>query len=164
MGITVVLDNLRSCENVGSILRTCDGLGVKTVICCGTTPYPILAADSRLPHVANSAHKKIAKTALGAQDTITVVHHDSTAEYLGTVRSPIWCLEQNKSSVSLIDVHNLPDTICMVVGNEPNGISEDVLKMANCVVEIPMVGHKESFNVSVSAAICLWHLLNLAKL
>lgn len=161
--ITLVLDNIRSAHNVGSMLRTVDGLGIKKVILCGITPYPRGSKhDSRLPHVANKAHTMIAKTALGAENTVSWRYHDTTQQALRELSKThhIVCLEQTNDSIALDTFSNNPDIekIALVVGTEVTGIDESVLALADTIIDIPMKGTKESFNVSVAAAIAMYEL------
>lgn len=157
--LVVILDNIRSTHNVGSILRTCDGLGVKRVITCGTTPYPNLANDDRLPHVSLRAHKQIAKTALGAENTVEVEHFDSTKEAIDKLRTlgyEVWAVEQTSKSVDLDDLSVVPNKLAIIFGNEVGGV--DTSLNYDQALEIRMKGQKESFNVSVSAGIVIYRL------
>src|SRR3982751_1410635 len=95
--LTLVLDNLRSAHNVGAILRTCDATGVKCVLACGTTPYPRLENDVRDPVVIRRNMREIGKTALGAEQTVNIEHHDETLAAITHLRSKsctIFGLEQ----------------------------------------------------------------------
>ena len=159
MSITVVLDNIRSAYNVGSIARTCDGLGVEGIITYGITPHPLLPNDQRLPHISAKATRSIAKTALGAEQTIT--HHAQSLEQLLPLIDsvPIVCLEQTKQSQPLRQFRP-SGSIALVVGNEINGVSVELLEIASTQLYIPMRGQKESFNVAVATAIALYDLLN----
>ncbi len=166
--IYLLLDNVRSTQNVGSILRTADGLGIDSVYLCGYTPYPIMpeGTDSRLPHLAASINRRIHKTALGAELTQRWYNNDSTVETISKLRDRttiIAALEQSSRSVDLRSYRPDPQTnnLCLIVGNELDGISEDILKMCDICLEIKMSGAKESFNVSVAAAIALYQLKNM---
>lgn len=161
--IVIVLDNIRSAHNVGSILRTADGLGVKKVIMCGITPHPISdTEDDRLPHIAKNAHKMISKTALGAEDSVEweYIHDTHQAIEELKLRHHIVCLEQSPASVVINDFvsGDVPENIALVLGPEVTGISESVLSAADTIVEIPMHGKKESLNVSIAAAIAMYEL------
>ena len=157
--IVVIAHDLRSNHNVGSILRTCDGLGVTKFVATGTTPFPRLKNDTRLPHIIDRATSQIGKTALGAEQTISVESSEIN-KIIKDLRSngySIYALEQADGSQNLRSfIPCLP--FALVVGNEPNGLSDQVLELCDKVVEIPMQGNKESFNVSVACGIALWQL------
>lgn len=160
--IIVILDNIRSTHNVGSILRSCDGFGVSTLYACGYTPYPTLKNDSRLPHERNKLHSAIAKTALGAEETVEVIPAQSIEDLLPRLKSEgftIAALEQAKSSISL-PTYVCPDKLALIVGNEVSGINTTILGHCNVILEIPMIGAKESFNASVATAVALYQLTN----
>ncbi len=157
--ITLVLDNLRSCQNVGSILRTCDGLGVSSVVCIGTSPYPRVKDDERLPHMADRQTKQIAKSSLGAETTVKVLYYPSIDDYLAAYHNVNRvALEQTDSSVGLSS-YKLTADIHLVVGNEVNGVSKKLLDESAHYVEISMQGKKESLNVAVATGIALHQLL-----
>ena len=163
--MVIVLDNLRSCHNVGSILRTADGFGCQDVIFIGTTPYPQLADDQRLPHAAQRQTKMIAKTALGAEATINGQCFSNAQSWLATVDSGlIVSLEQTPDSQSLFDYLPKTKVDYLVVGSEINGIDSLILKNSHQKIKIPMSGRKESFNVAVAAGIALYHLNYLKKI
>jgi 23S rRNA (guanosine2251-2'-O)-methyltransferase len=165
MATVVVLDNIRSVHNVGSILRTCDGFGVKTIYACGITPHPLQPNDQRLPHVTEKLEREFHKTALGAEKTVSVIYETSvikTLEKLSSSGFRVIAIEQNERS---IDVSNITttDKVALVLGNEVSGISLDVLRYCDDVAEITMTGSKESFNVSVAAGIALYALAEGSK-
>lgn len=158
--IILIAHNLRSAHNVGSLLRTADGLGVERVYLTGYTPYPEAQDDARLPHIAQKVDKQIAKTALGAEKTARWQHHDDIIEVLDRLKSQkfdIIALEQAQDSIKL-PVYNPPDRSAIIVGREVEGIEPDVLELCDDIVEIPMSGQKESFNVAVAAAVALYHM------
>jgi len=157
--ITLILDNLRSCHNVGSILRTADGFGVKHVVMVGTTPYPELQDDTRLPHQRRKQTAQIAKTALGAEQKPIYSYVSDYEELLQLIGNlPIYSLEQTNSSVELgMDIKH-PE-FALVVGNEVSGVSPILIDASISTLEIPMAGQKESFNVSVATGIALYALL-----
>lgn len=159
--VIVIAHDLRSNYNVGSILRTCDGLGVAKFVATGTTPFPRLKNDDRLPHVSKRADEQIAKTALGAEQSVKIQHGDifELINELKTQGIAIYGLEQANSSVSLSDFKPAGN-FALIVGSEPVGINAKILTLCDQIIEIPMKGKKESFNVSVAAAIALWHLTN----
>lgn len=160
MSLLLVLDNIRSAYNVGSILRTADAVGVERVICIGTTPYPALSQDSRPGHVTARNTKEIAKTALGAEQTISISYEPelrATLEMLKNTGVTIIALEQSGKSTNLFDF-TYKEPIALVIGNEINGVHPDNLALADHILEIPMSGTKESLNVAVATGIALYQL------
>lgn len=155
--ITLLLHNIRSTHNVGSIFRTAEGFGVKRIILTGYTPYPISTNDSRLPHLAQKIHKQINKTALGAESSVPFEYHDSLYKWLDKNTLPLIALEQDPTSTLLTDF-DAPDEFVLVLGEEVNGIPGELLSCCSSIIEIPMKGKKESFNVSVAAGIALFAL------
>jgi len=160
--LIIVAHNLRSIYNAGSILRTCDGLGVEKFIATGTTPYPN-ASDTQLPHVVKRINAQISKTALGAEESVDTSHGE-IEEIINTLKHndfKIYALEQSTESINLRNFVKPIDTkIALIVGNENEGIASDILQRADEILEIPMVGTKESFNVASATAIALWQLTN----
>lgn len=159
--ITLVLENLRSIHNVGSVLRTCDGLGVENVIYIGTTPFPRLTNDPRLPFQADKQTTQLHKTALGAEKTIHGTYFPDTKSFLHSRRRTdiLVSLEQTEQSKELSVAEFNADHIFLVVGNEVDGVSHEILNVSQTVLEIPMHGKKESLNVEVATAICIYQLL-----
>ncbi len=139
-------------------MRTCDGLGIGELWVSGYTPYPKIEDDDRLPHVSRRATKQIAKTALGAQGSVRVVHFnniDELAKHAKTLNLELVAIEQTPSSINLNQFH--PRTsVGLVFGNEIDGLDSSILKLCQQIVEVPMKGQKESFNVSVVAGIVLY--------
>ena len=157
--IIVIAHNLRSAHNVGSLLRTADGLGIDRVYLTGYSPFPIGRSDKRLPHIARKAHKQISKTALGAEGSIKWEHYseiESVIEKLKKKDYYIVALEQTSSSVSL-QKFKPSSKIALIIGREVEGIEPAILKMSDNSVEIPMLGKKESLNVVQAAAIAMYH-------
>ena len=157
---TLILENLRSAHNVGSILRTANATGVKHIICTGFTPYPRVENDSRDPVVINRNMREIAKTALGAERLRNVEHYDDALAAIDDLRANGWTiigLEQSPSAVDLL-TFSPPKKCAIVVGNEVDGISESTLSVCDAVIEIPQRGTKESLNVAVATGIALYHL------
>ena len=156
--IVLVAHNIRSTHNVGAFLRTCDGFGVRKLIFSGYTPYPTIEDDTRLPHFADKITRQIHKTALGAEITVPFEHHEfPPIDALKAEGYTIVGLEQDARSVMLPD-YSVPDKIALLLGNEIDGIYPEYRDLCDALVEIPMQGHKESFNVSVAAGIALYHL------
>jgi 23S rRNA (guanosine2251-2'-O)-methyltransferase len=158
----LVAHNVRSAHNVGSLLRTADACGINQVLTTGYTPYPRIPNDTRLPFVVDKLTRQIAKTALGAERTITCTHHDTLQEAVIQLRSisqliHIYALEQSSQAVSLPKV-TATFPCGLIVGNEVEGLVDEELQLADTVLEIPMLGQKESLNVSVAAGIALYEL------
>jgi 23S rRNA (guanosine2251-2'-O)-methyltransferase len=143
----VVLDNIRSAYNVGSIIRTCDALGIKEIYLCGLTP----GCDS----------KRVLKTSLGAENNVLCTYFPSTktaCEVLAKDKYRLIALELTKGSMC-IDKIEATEPFALIVGNEVSGVSEDILLLSSSVVHIPMKGTKESLNVSVAFGIAAYTLL-----
>ena len=155
--ITLVLHNIRSTHNVGAIFRTAEGFGVTKIICSGYTPYPLLENDVRLPHIAHKLTAQIHKTALGAESMVPFSYYETIEEWIKSYEFPIIALEQTVNSIQL-EQFKAPDTFALLLGEEVQGIDENILGLCSNAVEIPMVGKKESFNVSVANGIALYQL------
>lgn len=156
--IIVIAHNIRSTHNVGAIFRTCEGFGVKQIILSGYTPYPKIPQDSRLPHIAEKLTAQVHKTALGAETMVPFVY--SEAPDIARLRADgyrIVGLEQDVRSVVLSDYHP-PRKIALLLGEEVEGITDELRQACDNLIEIPMHGKKESFNVSVAAGIALYAL------
>lgn len=156
--IIVIAHNIRSTHNVGSIFRTSEGFGVAKIILSGYTPYPSTASDTRLPHIANKLTAQIHKTALDAE-TIVPFEYQETPD-LHTLRAQgyrIVGLEQDDRSCMLAE-YKTPDKVALLIGEEVEGITPEMRMLCDDLIEIPMVGRKESFNVSVATGIALYSL------
>lgn len=161
--IIVIAHNIRSTHNVGSIFRTCEGFGVEKIILSGYTPYPAFPGDTRLPHIARKLTDQIHKTALGAEAMVPFEYHETLD--LGTpdlAEYRIVGLEQDERSVLLSEYHS-PEKIALLLGEEVHGITPELLARCDDIVEIPMQGQKESFNVSVATGIALYGLTTSAR-
>lgn len=166
MKLRLIVHNVRSSHNVGSLLRSAEGLGLERVHLSGYTPYPSIPGDERLPHLAAHLTRMIHKTALGAEitqpwqhdpDTITLIEQLQQQGYL------VIALEQTEEAVALPRLKlNANARVALLVGSEVGGLDTAVLKATDQVVEIPMFGRKESYNVAVAAAIGLYHLRFMA--
>lgn len=160
--IVLIAHNLRSCHNVGSLLRTAEGLGVQTVLLSGYTPYPLLPegkVDTRLPHEARKLHRQIQKTALDAETSQPWQRVEDITGTIQTLKDDgymVAAIEQSSQSISLPSF-SPPQNIALLVGREVEGIEPEVLAMTDTVLEIPMFGSKESFNVVQAAAMSLYH-------
>ncbi|MBR2855667.1 TrmH family RNA methyltransferase [Candidatus Saccharibacteria bacterium] len=166
MEIILILDNIRSCYNVGAILRTAEGFGVSHVILSGYTPR--VHDGSLLPHLREKLDREIHKTALGAEDILDIRSCDDILSEVEILRKQGWQvvgLENNietEKIVSLSDkkfAERLSDKVVLVLGEEVHGISEEMRERIELFLEIPMRGQKESFNVSVAAGIALFALV-----
>ena len=158
--VILIAHNVRSTHNVGSLLRTADGLGIEKVYLTGYTPYPHRESDDRLPHLARKIDAQIHKTALDAEHLVSWEHSQELTPIIEKLRSEdfqIAALEQAPNSVKSTTFH-APDRIALIVGREVEGIEPEVLTMCDVVIEIPMQGKKESFNVAAAAAMMLYQL------
>lgn len=156
--IVVIAHNIRSTHNIGSIFRTCEGFGVSKIILSGYSPYPSLPFDERLPHVSIKQSEQIHKTALGAEKMVPFCHQ--TVPDLKSLRASgfrIVGLEQDKSSIMLPE-YKQGNNIALLLGEEVMGLTPELRAYCDDLIEIPMKGKKESFNVSVAAGIALYHL------
>ena len=144
--ISILLDDVRSMANVGSIFRTADCFLVDTIYICGISPQP--------------PHREIEKTALGATNSVDWQYHESAEELVLKLKGEgfqIICIEQVKQSVNLLAFN--PDSskkYVLILGNEVFGVKQELLETANTVIEIPQFGTKHSFNVAITGAIVLW--------
>lgn len=159
----VVLDNIRSCYNVGAILRTCEGFGVERVVLSGYTPR--VHDVSLLPHLREKLDREIHKTALGAEDMLDIYSCGDILSELTTLKKQGWQivgLENNISSDKLVNLADerlpgiLSDKVVLILGEEVHGIDYALHDIIDLFVEIPMKGQKESFNVSVAAGIAIY--------
>lgn len=151
--VSVVLDNIRSALNVGSIFRSCDAFAVEALYLCGITARP--------------PHKEINKTAIGATESIKWEYRPDTKSCLEELRKDhtLIGVEQTDESISL-DKFRLPEDaarIALVFGNEVDGISEDCLPKLDYAVEVPQFGTKHSINVAVCAGIVIWDFISLFR-
>jgi len=146
--VEALLDNIRSIYNVGSMMRTADGAGLRHVHVCGITPPP--------------DHPKVAKTALGAEQTVGWTQSGNgldTAVTLQQQGSQLWALEGAPGAEPLLETAVPPDTpIVLIVGNEIAGVDPGILAVCDKVLYIPMQGVKESLNVASAFAIATYHL------
>lgn len=156
--IIVIAHNIRSTHNVGAIFRTAEGFGIKKIILSGYTPYPKTLKDTRLPHIAEKLTSQIHKTALGAEEIVDFEYVESPPlSELKDAGYRIIALEQAEKSITLPNYH-APQKVALLLGEEVHGIEPELLALCEDIIEIPMVGKKESFNVSVATGIALYHL------
>ena len=156
--IVLLLHNIRSTHNVGSIFRTAEGFGVSKIILSGYTPYPTIAGDTRLPHIREKLTAQIHKTALGAEAMVPFTYTDQPdIASLKRAGYRIVAVEQAPHSITLSS-YQPPEKLVLLLGEEVHGIPPELLAQADDVIEIPMVGQKESFNVSVAGAVAMYEL------
>lgn len=170
MKLIVVLHNIRSCYNVGAILRTAEGFGVDKVFLSGYTPR--VHDNNLLPHLKEKLDKEIHKTALGAEDLLDIYSSGDIFFDLKKYQEQGWQivgLENNLEKVKLVQLDDeklsplLSDKIILILGEEVNGIDYSLYDIIDLFVEIPMKGKKESFNVSVAAGIAMYVFSSLKK-
>ncbi|MCS7317888.1 MAG: TrmH family RNA methyltransferase [Candidatus Dojkabacteria bacterium] len=150
--IIVILDNIRSALNVGSIIRTCDGAGVKTIISVGITP--------------TREHIKVRKTAIGAENFVKniYINNENIIAYITNLKKTHKVISIEKTDNSLpYDLNYIEkyQNIAFVFGNEISGINPKIIEISDYVFELPMLGVKNSLNVAVTAGIVLYHKLLL---
>ncbi len=153
--VEILLHDIRSTHNVGSIFRTCDALGISKIYISGYTPTPTDKFDR--------ARKDIAKVALGAEKSIPWEYVKSPLALIKKLKKnkySIIALEQSKDSIDYKKI-KIEKPMLFVVGNEVTGIDSKILSLADNIVEIPMKGKKESLNVSVAFGVALFRLLNI---
>jgi len=146
--VVLILDNIRSMHNVGSAFRTADAFAAEALYLCGYTPQP--------------PHRDIHKTALGATETVHWKHFANTVDAVQNAKEQgykIFAVEQAHDSAMLHDFRWNGDPVALVLGNEVTGVSEEVLSLADGVIEIPQFGSKHSLNISVSLGVVLWELV-----
>jgi len=143
----VICDNIRSLENIGSIFRTSDALGVSKIFLCGISGKP--------------PHHKISKTALGAEETIPFEYCRQTGRLIDRLKKDkiqIVALEQDKKAISY-EKFKPKFPLALIVGNEVKGVSKKILQKADKIIFLPMAGKKESLNVSVSFGVAGYQLI-----
>jgi len=149
----IILDNIRSLNNIGSVFRTADGFLIEGVYLCGITATP--------------PHKDIRKTALGATDSVYWKYFKKTADAIKQLRDEgykIISIEQTDESIMLHEFSvQEGESYALVFGHEMKGVDQSVIDESDSCIEIPQFGTKHSFNISVSAGIVLWDLINKLK-
>ena len=147
--VTVVLDNIRSCNNIGSVFRTSDALLIEKIVLCGITATP--------------PNKEIHKTALDAEMSVPWEYSEETETAVQALKAAgylIYAVEQVESSIPLPDFRpEKNQKLALVFGNEVKGVQQSVVDLCDGAIEIPQYGTKHSFNVSVSAGIVLWDVV-----
>jgi len=153
MPLVVVLDNVRSCNNIGSFFRTSDALLIDSIYLCGITATP--------------PNKEIHKTALDAEKTVSWKYFEHTEDAVADLKSKgftVYAIEQIDKSIMLPEFQpEAGEKIALVFGNEVKGVQQKIVDLCDGAIEIPQFGTKHSFNVSVSAGIVLWDLFKKMK-
>lgn len=152
-----VLDNLRSVYNVGSIFRTANAAGIEKIILCGTTPTPLDKKGVR--------RSDFAKVALGAEETIVWEYYEDTKSILEILRKDgvyVVAFEQDSKAVDykVVNIEG-KESVAFVIGPEVTGITRDVLDTCDVIAEIPMLGTKESLNVTIAFGIGVYRIIGL---
>ncbi|MEJ7769924.1 MAG: RNA methyltransferase [Chitinophagaceae bacterium] len=146
--LVVILDNIRSMHNVGSVFRTADAFLIEAIYLCGYTPQP--------------PHRDINKTALGATETVTWQYFPATTDAIRLLKDKayaVYAIEQAENSIPLqLSTSGSSDGMAVIFGNEVEGVGNEVLALCDGCIEIPQSGMKHSLNVSVAAGIVLWQL------
>lgn len=146
--VMIVLDNIRSMHNVGSVFRTADAFLAEGICLCGYTPQP--------------PHRDIHKTALGATETVDWFYFATTVEAVQALKAKgyrIFAVEQVEGSISLERFSAADEKVAVVFGNEVEGVDQDVIALCDGCIEIPQLGMKHSLNISVAAGIVLWEMV-----
>jgi 23S rRNA (guanosine2251-2'-O)-methyltransferase len=145
--VILVLDNVRSMNNVGSVFRTSDAFAIEEILLCGYTPQP--------------PHRDIQKTALGATETVAWQHFETTQlalDYLHQKNIITCAIEQVHDSISLEKFEiNKTETYALILGNEVEGVDQNIINNCKHIIEIPQGGSKHSLNISVTAGVVAWH-------
>ncbi len=156
--IVILAHNIRSTHNIGAIFRTAEGFGIKKIILSGYSPYPSISNDTRLPHIREKITEQIHKTALDAEKLVPFEYNENlNLQYWKNNNYKIIALEQSDDSID-IRKYTAPDKIALLLGEEVHGIPQETLSEVDDIIEIPMYGKKESFNVSIAAGIAMYKL------
>lgn len=151
--LIVILDNIRSLNNIGSVFRTSDAFLIEKIYLCGITAQP--------------PHKEIHKTALGATDAVDWAYAENTEELVQQLKSEhvqILSVEQAENSSSLQSFYPVDDVkYAVIFGNEVKGVSQEVVNISDHCIEIPQFGTKHSLNIAVSCGIVLWDIFSKIK-
>ena len=150
--LTIILDNIRSMNNIGSVFRTSDAFRIEQIILCGITARP--------------PHKDIQKTALGATESVPWSYIETTKEAVEKLKKEgykIAAVEQAEQSIMLDEYSLGSEKLALIFGNEVNGVEDEVMGLVDECIEIPQFGTKHSLNISVSTAVVAWHIFNLFK-
>jgi len=151
--VYVVLNSIRSSYNVGSIFRTSDGTMIEKLYLCGYTPFP--------------PNKQVLKTALGATESVKWEHVDDAVELVKKLKSDgikICALEQTNKNIPYYNVNSNNFPLCLIVGNEITGVSQDLIDLCDFSIDIPQYGIKQSLNVAVAYGIAIFELRKIFDL
>ena len=158
--IILVLKDIRSIHNVGSILRTAEALGIKDIVYSGYTPYPEIENDSRILHLKKKIASTINKTSLDAEYNLNQQLISDLPAFLYSKKTEgfvVASLEQDSRSINIKEFDNKSNLV-LILGNEVNGVDKDILNLSDFILEIPLIGKKESLNVVQATAIALYML------
>ena len=147
LSLVLVLDNVRSMNNIGSVFRTADAFLLEGIYLCGVTAQP--------------PHREIQKTALGATETVNWKHFETTIDAVNSLKAKgykVYAVEQADQSIMLDKFTPAEGKIALVFGNEVNGVDQAVIDICDACVEIPQFGTKHSLNISVSVGIVVWEV------
>lgn len=147
--IVIVLDNVRSMNNIGSVFRTADAFLLQAIYLCGVTATP--------------PHREIHKTALGATETVSWKHFPTTIDAVNELEKDgftVYAVEQAEKSIMLDKIDIPSKKIALVFGNEISGVEQNVLDSCDACIEIPQFGTKHSINLAVSVGIVVWEMFN----
>ena len=150
--LIIILDDIRSLNNIGSIFRTCDAFKIEKIYLCGITATP--------------PNRKITKTAIGATESVDWEYYENINDLVLELKNNgiiIWAVEQTDNSKTLSEMENLEknNKHALIFGNEINGVKQDVINNCNNVIEISQYGTKHSLNVSIAAGIVIWNFFKL---
>ena len=150
--LIIILDDIRSLNNIGSIFRTCDAFKIEKIYLCGITATP--------------PNRKITKTAIGATESVDWEYYENINDLVLELKNNgiiIWAVEQTDNSKTLSEMENLEKNKkhALIFGNEINGVKQDVINNCNNVIEISQYGTKHSLNVSIAAGIVIWNFFKL---
>ena len=144
--IVVILDDIRSLNNIGSFFRTADAFNIEKIYLCGITAVP--------------PHREIQKTALGATQTVNWEYRESLVELVEELQESgtlVWAIEQTEETVFLHQINQIAySKIALIFGNEVDGVAQEAIELCDHVIEVPQFGTKHSLNVSVCAGVVLW--------
>ncbi len=151
--IIIVLDNIRSLNNIGSVFRTADSFRIEKIYLCGITAQP--------------PHRDIHKTALGSTETVEWEHVENTIELVQRLKAEsveCYAIEQAEDSLNLLSFQpNVRQKTAIVMGNEVDGVQQEVIDICDAVIEIPQIGTKHSLNISVCTGVVVWDLFSKLK-
>ena len=147
--LNIILENIRSMHNVGSVFRTADAFLAEAILLCGYTPMP--------------PHRDIHKTALGATDTVNWLYFEDILSAFSELKKNNYCIYAVEQTTSSIPLHKFKydpqQRMAIILGNEVEGVSNAALSLCDGCIEIPQQGMKHSLNVSIAASIVLWELI-----